>query len=118
VLKEGRDITVVGYSRATVIALDIARRLEADGISAEVIDLRNLRPLDQDTVCASVRNTSRAVIVEDDWLSYGTGAEIAATIAEAAFGYLDGTTMALTLSIDHRCWTAPQVRPSSPTLES
>ena len=89
VLREGRDITIVGYSRAAVIALDVARRLEGDGISAEVIDLRSLRPLDRETVCASARKTSRAVIVEDDWLSYGIGAEIAATIAEGAFDYLD-----------------------------
>ncbi len=89
VLKPGRDVTIVGYSRAAVIALDVARRLEDDGISAEVVDLRSLRPLDRDTVCASVRKTGRAVIVEDGWLSYGTGAEIAATIAEAAFDYLD-----------------------------
>jgi pyruvate dehydrogenase E1 component beta subunit len=72
-----------------VIALDVARRLEDDGISAEVVDLRSLRPLDRDTVCASVRKTSRAVIVEDDWLSYGIGAELAATIQEGAFDYLD-----------------------------
>jgi len=51
--------------------------------------LRSLRPLDRDTVCASVRKTSRAVIVEDDWLSYGTGAELAATIQEGAFDFLD-----------------------------
>ena len=51
--------------------------------------MRSLRPLDRDTICASARKTSRAVIVEDDWLSYGTGAEIAATIAEGAFDYLD-----------------------------
>jgi pyruvate dehydrogenase E1 component beta subunit len=89
VLKPGRDITVIGYSRAAVIALDVARKLEDDGISAEVIDLRSLRPLDRDTVCASVRKTSRAVIVEDDWLSYGAGAELAATIQEGAFDYLD-----------------------------
>src|SRR5947199_546059 len=89
VLKPGRDITLVGYSRAAVIALDVARRLEDDGISAEVIDLRSLRPLDRETICASVRKTSRAVIVEDDWLSYGTGAELAATIQEGAFDYLD-----------------------------
>ena len=89
VLKPGRDLTVVGYSRAAVIALDVARRLEDDGISAEVVDLRSLRPLDRDTICASVRKTSRAVIVEDDWLSYGIGAEIAATIQEGAFDYLD-----------------------------
>ena len=88
-LKPGRDVTLIGYSRAAMIALDVGRKLETDGISAEVIDLRSLRPLDRDTICASVRKTSRAVIVEDDWLSYGTGAEIAATIAEAAFDYLD-----------------------------
>jgi pyruvate dehydrogenase E1 component beta subunit len=89
VVKPGRDVTIVGYSRAAVIALDVARRLESDGISAEDVDLRSLRPLDRDTVCASVRKTSRAVIVEDDWLSYGTGAELAATIQEGAFDYLD-----------------------------
>ncbi len=89
VLREGSDITLIGYSRAAVIALGVARRLEADGISAEVIDLRSLRPLDRDTICASVRKTSRAVIIEDDWLSYGIGAEVAATVQEGAFDYLD-----------------------------
>ncbi|HEX5403306.1 MAG TPA: alpha-ketoacid dehydrogenase subunit beta [Pseudonocardiaceae bacterium] len=87
--KPGTDLTVVAYSRAAVIALDVARRLEDDGISVEVVDLRSLRPLDRDTICASVRRTSRAVVLEDDWLSYGVGAEIAATIAEGAFDYLD-----------------------------
>ena len=70
-----------------MIALDVARRLENDGVSAEVIDLRSLRP--RETVCASVRKTSRVVVVEDDWLSYGIGAEIAATIQEGAFDYPD-----------------------------
>ncbi|MCX4430169.1 transketolase C-terminal domain-containing protein [Streptomyces mirabilis] len=55
----------------------------------EVVDLRSLRPLDRQTVCASVRKTTRAVVLEDDWLSYGIGAEIAATIAEGAFDRLD-----------------------------
>ncbi|EWM19173.1 alpha-ketoacid dehydrogenase subunit beta [Kutzneria sp. 744] len=89
VLKPGQDITVVAYSRAAVVALDVARRLEDEGISVEVVDLRSLRPLDRDTVCASVRKTSRVVVLEDDWLSYGIGAEIAATIGEGAFDYLD-----------------------------
>lgn len=87
--KPGTDLTVIAYSRASVIALDVARRLAEDGISVEVVDLRSLRPLDRDTICASVRKTSRAVVLEDDWLSYGIGAEIAATIAEGAFDYLD-----------------------------
>jgi pyruvate dehydrogenase E1 component beta subunit len=90
VMKEGTDITVVGYSRSAVIALEVARRLEhEEGISVEVVDLRSLRPLDRETVCASVRKTTRAVVTEDDWLSFGVGAEIAATIAEGAFDYLD-----------------------------
>ena len=89
IAKEGSDITVVAYSRAAAIAMEVARRLEDDGISVEVVDLRSLRPLDRSTVCASVRKTTRAVVLEDDWLSYGVGAEIAATIAEGAFDYLD-----------------------------
>ena len=72
VLKPGRDITLIGYSRAAVIALEVARRLGNDGDLAEVIDLCSLRPLDLETVCASVRKTSRAVIVEDDRLSAGS----------------------------------------------
>lgn len=87
--KPGTDITLVAYSRATIIALEVARRLAGEGISAEVVDLRSLRPLDRETVCASVRKTTRAVVVEDDWLSYGVGAEIAATIGEGAFDFLD-----------------------------
>ena len=89
VVKPGRDLTVVSYSRSTVIALEVARQLEADGVSIEVVDLRSLRPLDRETICASVRKTSRAVVLEDDWLSYGVGAEIAASIGEGAFDYLD-----------------------------
>ena len=89
VVKEGSDITLIAYSRMAVVALDVAQRLEQEGISAEVIDLRSLRPLDRETIIASVRKTNRAVVVEEDWLSYGVGAEIAATIQEGAFDYLD-----------------------------
>jgi pyruvate dehydrogenase E1 component beta subunit len=90
VTKEGSDITLVAHSRMAAVALDLARRLEGEeGISAEVIDLRSLRPLDRETVVASVRKTNRAVIVEEDWLSYGVGAEVSATIAEGAFDHLD-----------------------------
>ena len=89
ILREGADLTVVSYSRATLIALDVARRFADEGVSIEVVDLSSLRPLDRATICASVRKTTRAVVLEDDWLSYGIGAEIAATIAEGAFDYLD-----------------------------
>jgi len=89
VARQGDDITVVSYSRGTTVALDVAHRLADEGISAEVIDLRSLRPLDRGTICTSVRKTTRAVVLEDDWLSYGIGAEVVATIQEGAFDYLD-----------------------------
>lgn len=89
VVKPGTDLTIVAYSRGTVLAVDVARRLESEGLSIEVVDLRSLRPLDRETICASVRKTNKAVVLEDDWLSYGIGAEVAATIGEGAFDYLD-----------------------------
>ncbi len=90
VVKEGDDLTIVAYSRMTSVALHVAEELEeSDGVSIEVVDLRSLRPLDRETVVRSVRKTSRAVIMEEDWLSYGVGAELAATIQEGAFDYLD-----------------------------
>jgi pyruvate dehydrogenase E1 component beta subunit len=89
VKRQGTDITVVAYSRMTVIAMQVAQALEKEGISVEVVDLRSLRPLDRGTIIDSVKKTGRAVVIEEDWHSYGIGAEIAATIQEGAFDYLD-----------------------------
>ncbi len=90
VTRPGRDLTLVGYSRMAAVALAVAERLaETDGIDIEVVDLRSLRPLDRDTVVTSVRKTNAAVVVEDDWLTYGIGAEVAATISDGAFDHLD-----------------------------
>lgn len=90
VTREGADITVVAYSRMAAVALQVAERLaESDGIDVEVVDLRSLRPLDRDTIIASVKKTHCAVVLEDDWLTYGIGAEIAATISDGAFDWLD-----------------------------
>jgi pyruvate dehydrogenase E1 component beta subunit len=89
VAREGADLTVVSYSRGMITALEVAEQFAGEGVSIEVIDLRSLRPLDRDTVCASVRKTSRAVVFEDDMLSYGIGAELSATIGEGAFDWLD-----------------------------
>ncbi len=87
---EGSDLTLIAYSRMAVLAMDIARRLEAeDGLRIEVVDLRSLRPLDRPTIIESVKKTGRAVVIEEGWLTYGIGAEIAATIQEHAFDYLD-----------------------------
>jgi pyruvate dehydrogenase E1 component beta subunit len=89
IAREGSDLTVVSYSRGMITALEVAEQFAAEGVSLEVVDLRSLRPLDREMVCASVRKTSRAVIFEDDMLSYGIGAELSATIGEGAFDWLD-----------------------------
>jgi pyruvate dehydrogenase E1 component beta subunit len=93
VKREGRDITVVAYSRMTVIALQVAQQLEQEDISVEVVDIRSLRPLDRPTIVESVKKTGRAVVIEEDWYSYGIGAEIAATIQEQAFDHLDAPVL-------------------------
>ena len=93
VKREGTDITVVAYSRMTVVAMQVAQQLEQEGISVEVVDLRSLRPLDRPTIINSVKKTNRAVVIEEDWYSYGIGAEIAATIQEQAFDYLDAPVL-------------------------
>jgi pyruvate dehydrogenase E1 component beta subunit len=90
IMKPGTDLTLIAYSRMSVVALEVARRLEKEqGISCEVIDVRSLRPLDRPTLIESVKKTSRAVIFEEEWYSYGVGAELVATIQEGAFDYLD-----------------------------
>jgi pyruvate dehydrogenase E1 component beta subunit len=89
VKREGEDVTIISYSRMVHVALDAADRLAEDGISAEVIDLRSLRPLDMETVITSVKKTNHAMIVHEGWRKYGAGAEIAAQIQEQAFDYLD-----------------------------
>jgi pyruvate dehydrogenase E1 component beta subunit len=90
IAKEGTDLTVISYSRMASLALDVARRLEQENKwSVEVVDLRSLRPLDTETIVNSVKKTGRAIVFEEDWRSYGIGAEIAATVQEEAFDYLD-----------------------------
>lgn len=89
VRREGTDITIVSWSRGLYLALGAAEDLAEQGISAEVIDMRVLRPLDVETVIESVKKTSRCVIVEESWRTMGLGAEIAAAVQEHAFDYLD-----------------------------
>ena len=90
IAREGEDITLVSHGYATVRALRVAQRLaDEQGISAEVVDLRSLRPLDVETVAASVARTNRAVCVEEGWPSYGVTAELAARIQMACFDDLD-----------------------------
>ena len=90
ILREGSDVTIVGYSGSVHQALRAADLLrDQEEISAEVIDLRTLRPLDMATVITSVKKTNRCVIVEDDWRFGGFAGELSAQIMEQAFDYLD-----------------------------
>lgn len=89
VQRPGRDVTVVTYSKMLDVSLKAAEELAKEEIEAEVVDLRTLRPLDMEPVIESFKKTNRAVIVEEGWLSYGVGAEIAARIYEQAFDYVD-----------------------------
>jgi len=89
VARAGRDLTIVGYGIATWWALEAAEALAAEGVEAEVIDLRTLVPLDEETLLASVRKTSRAVVVHEAHLTGGFGGEIAARLADSAFPWLD-----------------------------
>jgi pyruvate dehydrogenase E1 component beta subunit len=90
VTKEGKDLTVVSYSRMAAVALDVAQRMEQENqLSIEVVDVRSLRPMDTQTIVNSVKKTNRAIVFEEDWLSFGIGAEIAARVQEEAFDELD-----------------------------
>jgi pyruvate/2-oxoglutarate/acetoin dehydrogenase E1 component len=90
VAREGSDVTIVGVSRMSLTAERAAALLESEhGVSAEVIDPRTLRPLDLDTILASVRKTNRRVIVEEGWPHGGVGANLAALVSEQAFDELD-----------------------------
>ncbi len=89
VQRAGRDVTIVTYSKMLQTSLEAAERLAQDGIEAEVIDLRSLRPLDMEPVIESFKKTNRAVIAEEGWRSYGVGAEVAARIYETALDYVD-----------------------------
>ncbi len=90
IVREGNDVTIVGYGGSVHQAVRAAQMLEEqEGLSAEVIDLRTLRPLDVDRLVASVKKTNRAVVVEDDWKFGGFAGELAAILMEQAFDWLD-----------------------------
>ena len=89
VARPGKDVTIVTYSKMLEISLKAAESLAKEGIEAEIVDLRSLRPLDMDPVIESFKKTNRAVVVEEGWKSFGVGSEIAARIYEEAFDYVD-----------------------------
>lgn len=89
VQRSGNDVTIVTYSKMLEISTRAADILANDGIEAEIVDLRTLRPLDMNPVIESFKHTNRAVIVEEGWQSYGVGSEVTSRIYEEAFDYAD-----------------------------
>ncbi|QCE12997.1 pyruvate dehydrogenase E1 component subunit beta, mitochondrial [Vigna unguiculata] len=87
--REGKDVTITAYSKMVGYALKAAEALAKEGISAEVINLRSIRPLDRATINTSVRKTNRLVTVEEGFPQHGVGAEICTSVIEESFGYLD-----------------------------
>jgi len=96
VRRPGRDVGLIAYAKSVPACLQAAEALAERGIEAEVVDLRTLKPLDETTVLASVRRTGRAVVVHEASRTCGVGAEVAATIAEKAFGKLVAPVLRVT----------------------
>ena len=95
VVREGKDVTLISFSYTMLAVLDAAEKLAAEGIDAEVIDLRTIRPLDTETLIASVKKTNRAVVVEQGWTAFGVTSEISAVLMEQAFDWLDAPVLRL-----------------------
>ena len=109
VRREGRDVSVITYGAMVWTALEAADTLAGEGCEAEVVDLRTLSPLDRETICDSVRKTSKALLLHEDTSTGGMAGELAATITENVFEYLDGPIVRV---------TAPDTPvPFSPPLE-
>jgi len=96
VMKAGTDVTLVAFSKMVGFCLKAAEQLREEGIEAEVINLRSLRPLDRNALASSVRKTNRMVVVEEGWPQCGVGAEISAVVNEDAFDYLDAPVERIT----------------------
>jgi len=90
IAREGDDVTLISYGRQVNLCLQVADKLEEeDDIKAEVIDLRSLRPFDEETIIESVKKTHRAVAVQEQWRYFGVASEVTAIIQDKAFDYLD-----------------------------
>jgi pyruvate dehydrogenase E1 component beta subunit len=109
IMRPGTDVTITAFSRMVGVALQAAELLKEKGISAEVINLRSIRPLDRETIKASVKKTGRIVTIEEGWSSSGIGAEIHAVVNEECWDYLDAPPARVT--------GADVPTPYSPTLE-
>jgi 2-oxoisovalerate dehydrogenase E1 component beta subunit len=109
VVRAGRDLSVITYGAMLHVALEAAGRLEADGIDLEVLDLRTLKPLDQEAILATVQKTGRVIVLSEEQTTGSVAGEVAARISQHAFEWLDGPV--------HRLCCPDTPVPYSPTLE-
>ena len=93
VKREGEDVSIITHGKSVHVALQAAQQLEKDGVQVEVVDLRSIRPLDAQTVLASVRKTNRAVYLEEGWGFAGVGSQVVSLIQEEAFDWLDAPVL-------------------------
>ena len=107
--RPGRDLSVISYGAMLHVALEAAERLAAEGIDLEVLDLRTIKPLDEEAILATVRKTNRVLVLTEEQLSGSVAGEVAARIAERGFAWLDGPV--------HRLCCPDTPVPYSPTLE-
>jgi len=117
VRRKGSDLTIVGVSRMAVLATEAAKQLEEEDIDAEVIDLRSIRPIDWPPIVESVRRTSRCLVVEEGWATYGVTAELAAGVQERCFDYLDAPVRRLGGAQVPMPYSLPLEKASIPTSE-
>ena len=115
VRKEGTDVTIVSYNKMMEVSKQAAVELEKEGISAEVIDLRTIRPLDHKTIVESVKKTNRLVVVDESWPFAGVSAEIAYEIQKYAFDYLDAPVTRVNAADTSLPYAAPFVEEYMPT---
>jgi pyruvate dehydrogenase E1 component beta subunit len=117
VRKEGTDVTLVSYNKMMLPTMEAAEKLEAEGISAEVIDLRTIRPLDYHTIVASVKKTNRLIVIDEAWPFAGVSSEVAYEVQKFAFDYLDAPVIRVNSADTSLPYGAPFVEAYLPNAE-
>lgn len=117
VMQKGKDVTIVGFGKILKVVLEAAEVLKNEGISAEIINLRTIRPLDIDTIIQSVKKTNRLVIVEEDWPMAGISAEISHRVQRLAFDYLDAPVHRVNMADTPLAFAVPLIEESLPNVK-
>jgi len=115
--RSGTDVTLVSYNKMMKLVIEAAHLLEAEGISAEVIDLRSIRPLDHQTILDSIRKTNRLVVVDESWPFASVSSEIAYRVQRDAFDYLDAPVLRVNGADVPMPYTLPLVQAYLPSVE-